>query len=494
MKTLTDLPLQKKLMMAFLLTSVIIFIVNLLLFINLNTALQKMDSLYMRNIEISTLSDTLENVQESLKSFLDTKSTAALENYFKYEQSYQTQVSSLNDRVTNNEIDIIEKNIRTLSASYLSAADETMQAKRGRNIEKYRSSYADATKILGYINTYIYSLNNTEFKYNATNYATLRMSFHTLEMITFLILILVTFLNLILISILTKAITEPLHQLSQNANQISLGNFAVPALRVSSKDEVGIVSTAFNQMVVSIQGYIDKLRSSIEHENQMREKELLMKANLKEAELKYLQAQINPHFLFNTLNAGAQLAMMEEANVTYTYVQNVASFFRYKINRDKQVASLQEEIALVDNYMYIINVRFAGEIHYEKEIDEDLTGIEVPSMILQPLVENAINHGLRDITWKQKLLLSVYKIGHEICVSIKDNGRGIPSNQVEKLLKGEPVHSTGEQGNGVGLMNVVERLRIFYNSLDVFDINCPGPDKGTEIILYLPLQEETANV
>ena len=226
----------------------------------------------------------------------------------------------------------------------------------------------------------------------------------------------------------------------------------------------------------------------MEHENQMREKELLMDSSLKEAELKYLQAQVNPHFLFNTLNAGAQLAMMEDANITYDYIQNVASFFRYKINRDKQVSTLKEEIALVDNYMYIINVRFAGEIHYNKIIDDDLTEIYVPSMILQPLVENSINHGLRDITWERKLLLSVYRVGQEVCVSIKDNGRGISAAQVTKLLNGHPEINPGENGNGVGLMNVVERLRIFYNCTEVFDINSGDLNKGTEIILYLPIQ------
>ena len=488
MKTINSFSLQKKLIMVFLLTSVTISITNFFLFLNLNSALRKIDSLYMSNVQINTLSDTLTHVQESLRDFLDTRSTGALENYFRYEQSYQNQLDNLNETVNDNDMDMMEKNIRSLSTTYLSTADATMQAKRGRNIEKYRSSYAEATRIFGYINTYIYSLNNTEFKYNADNYNTLRNSFHTLELVSFLILIMVTLVNLVLIAFLTRTITDPLQQLAQNANQISSGNFDVPMLNVASTDEIGIVSSAFNQMVISIRGYIDRIKSSMEHENQMREKELLMDSSLKEAELKYLQAQVNPHFLFNTLNAGAQLAMMEDANITYDYIQNVASFFRYKINRDKQVSTLKEEIALVDNYMYIINVRFAGEIHYNKIVDDDLTEIYVPSMILQPLVENSINHGLRDITWERKLLLSVYRVGQEVCVSIKDNGRGISAEQVTKLLNGHPEINPGENGNGVGLMNVVERLRIFYNCTEVFDINSGDLNKGTEIILYLPIQ------
>lgn len=96
-----------------------------------------------------------------------------------------------------------------------------------------------------------------------------------------------------------------------------------------------------------------------------------MEAHLKDAKLKYLQAQINPHFLFNTLNAGAQLAMMEGADKTYQYVQNVADFFRYNVKRDDEPVTLSNEIELVDNYIYILNVRFSGEIKYRKNIDED---------------------------------------------------------------------------------------------------------------------------
>ena len=110
--------------------------------------------------------------------------------------------------------------------------------------------------------------------------------------------------------------------------------------------------------------------------------------------------QINPHFLFNTLNAGAQLAMMEGADRTYEYVQNVAQFFRYNVKKNNETVSLRDEIELVDNYIYILNVRFSGDIHFEKHIDESLTNIQVPSMLLQPIVENSINYGIRDIEWQ----------------------------------------------------------------------------------------------
>ena len=133
----------------------------------------------------------------------------------------------------------------------------------------------------------------------------------------------------------------------------------------------------------------------MEIQQSLKEKELMMEAHLKDAQLKYLQAQINPHFLFNTLNAGAQLAMMEGADRTYDYVQNVAEFFRYNVKKGNETVTVREEIELVDNYIYILNVRFSGEIHYEKKIEESLLSIQMPGMILQPVVENCVNHGIR---------------------------------------------------------------------------------------------------
>ena len=253
------------------------------------------------------------------------------------------------------------------------------------------------------------------------------------------------------------------------------------------------MTTAFNEMVVSMRGYLQKLRESMELENQMKERELLMDAHLKEAQLKYLQAQINPHFLFNTLNAGAQLAMMEDAKSTYRYLQNVAAFFRSKTNRDEQITSLADEIRLVDSYMYIINVRFSGSIRYEKNIDEDLVHVTMPSMTLQPIVENAVNHGIRDIDWPAVITLSVYRTGNSITISVRDNGVGMEEQQMQEILSGEAhPRKKGDETNGVGLANVVNRLQLFYEQRDVFDITSAGPGKGTEVLLFLPMPDPTS--
>ena len=237
-------------------------------------------------------------------------------------------------------------------------------------------------------------------------------------------MIVVALCNIVLITLVTRTITNPLKILAKVANQVAEGDLNAQLLEVHSSDEVGVVSKAFNKMLINIREYIDQIKDNMEIERAMKEKELMMETHLKDAQLKYLQAQINPHFLFNTLNAGAQLAMMEDAERTYMYVQNVAQFFRYNVKKNNEIVSLKEEIELVDNYIYILNVRFSGEIHFEKEIDESLTGIQIPSMTLQPIVENSVNYGIRDIDWQGLIVLKVYSQGDMICISIKDNGIG----------------------------------------------------------------------
>jgi sensor histidine kinase YesM len=229
----------------------------------------------------------------------------------------------------------------------------------------------------------------------------------------------------------------------------------------------------------------------MEKERDMQENELMIDAHLKDAQLKYLQAQINPHFLFNTLNAGAQLAMMEGADRTYEYVQTVADFFRYNVKNQENEVTVREEVTLVDNYIQILNVRFSGDIHYDKQVDARLLTTPMPSMILQPIVENAVNHGIREMGDKGKITLKVYREDSRVCISIGDNGKGISQENIDKILGGNFRHEEEQyDNNGIGMDNVISRLRLFAGTDDVIDIKSNGPDMGCEVIIHIPMESE----
>jgi sensor histidine kinase YesM len=251
----------------------------------------------------------------------------------------------------------------------------------------------------------IYSLNNEQFKTNTKNYYVLLSALRSMQIISIVLLIFIGVVNILALYLLTRSMTRPLTELSHAADKVAGGDFDIELEYPQSEDEIGRVSRAFTKMVSSIQQYISEIRDSMRRESEMKESELTMQTRMREAELKSLQAQINPHFLFNTLNAGAQLAMMEGADKTTEFIRNMADFFRYNIKSIDKDVSLDEELSLVDNYIYILNVRFDGEIHYHKETDDTLGAIRVPSMILQPIVENAVNYGIRDIDWEGHITL-----------------------------------------------------------------------------------------
>lgn len=491
MKKWMHMTLQQKLITLFCLTSVVILTVNLFTYAMLSEMMGRVESVYTSNVNLNDLSNGLEELQAAMSAYLSTKSSDAMEQYYRSEQDYRNLIDTLNRKATDNEILLTEKNIYGLSQSYLELTSEIIQAKRGRNVEKYASLYDEASELYDEVNTFIYSLNNEQFRHNSETYRALAESMRYMEMITIAVLVLVLFGNASLIIMSTKMITEPLKLLAATANEVAQGNFEVQQLPVEQMDEVGIVTGAFNQMVTSIRTYIDQLRETMERENQLKEREFLMQNHLKDAQLKYLQAQINPHFLFNTLNAGAQLAMMEDAEKTQQFLLNVSEFFRYNVRKDDTPVTLGEEIRLVDNYVYILNVRFAGEILFEKDVDESLYHIPVPGMIIQPLVENAVNYGIRNIDWKGRIELTVCRKGDHISISVWDNGAGMTKERIDQVLSGElREEASSSDSNGVGMRNVIERLKLFFDDQAQMDIYSEGLNMGTEFVITIPFTGE----
>ena len=212
------------------------------------------------------------------------------------------------------------------------------------------------------------------------------------------------------------------------------------------------------------------------------------------------------HFLFNSLNAGSQLAMMEGADRTEHFLSRMAQFFRYNVQKTGGDATLAEEIALVDNYIYILNVRFSGDIRYRKEIDLriDLEQLRMPSMILQPIVENAIQHGIHDDHENGVVTLAAEDVPENenesgtdcVRITISDNGAGMTRKAIESILErhleGGQDNARGKEGDstGIAMENVITRLELYYGRKNLFSIWSDGPGTGTEVTVLLPKERE----
>lgn len=463
---------------------------------SMRTMIENVEQTYAGNKNLMIISSQLDEIQSCVTDYLDTQSTDSLTRFYDSEKAYKKLMEGLNDQIIGQDSLIMEKNIRNMSESYLSAANGAINAKRGRKIEEYQEHYEEATQLLDYLTTRIHGLNNVLFTNNSRTYEGLLASTKVTEIIHFLILFFAGAFNVGLVVILTKRLTKPLIQLARTAEEVGKGNLEVQLMDTTNRTEIGIVIRAFNQMINNLKDYILKLKKSMEAESALREKEIQMKTYLRDAQLKYLRAQIDPHFLYNTLNAGAQLAMMEDANGTYRYIHNVADFFRYTIKKTDRLTSLKEEMELVDNYIYILNVRYSGEIHYEKIVDESLLNISVPSMILQPIVENCIKHGFDEIEWEKKIILSVAKEGNSVVLSIRDNGVGMSREQISRIINSKlQEEDLAGEPRGIGMDSVIARLQTFYDREDVIEIASMGKNMGTEVAVFIPIEyKEGENV
>jgi len=202
--------IQVKLITVFTLTSLIIMIVNIFMYFNINIMVNQLEQVYISNIKLNELSDTLGDVQAGMTDYLNTKTSDSIEDYYRYEQNYATLVNSLNGNVTSNPLGMMERNIKEMSQKYLTITNQAIEAKRGRNVEKYKLRYENAVELYDYINMYIYSLNNELFRNNSSNYEALSKSLQYLETISTVIMFMIALSSLVLITIVTKTITNPL--------------------------------------------------------------------------------------------------------------------------------------------------------------------------------------------------------------------------------------------------------------------------------------------
>jgi len=201
------------------------------------------------------------------------------------------------------------------------------------------------------------------------------------------------------------------------------------------------------------------------------------------------------HFLFNTLNTGAGLAMVEGAEKTCLFLEQVSDFLRYIIQHPGRDATIGDELKMVDNYIYIMKVRFNNRYDFVKKIDDETLSRRMPNMILQPLIDNCIRHGLKDVTQDGKIVIEVRKESDFIIIAISDNGCGF-SEEVKKQIfdavrnGGNVIVNPTDINRGehisTGLVNVIARMNNYFNKEDVFSI-LPNPEgKGTMFYMKIP--------
>jgi two-component system sensor histidine kinase YesM len=426
--------LFKRLLVPYLLTAILIGGSTLYNILSINSIVSRINATYQSNADLFDLGQVIGEVQTYTESYLSTRSSAALENYYRASEQLTAASLRLNDRIIDSDSGLLQRNIRRMITSYTEQTSLAITAKRGRDVAAYTTYYDRSRVIFGYIRNYTDRLNAVQFQLNYNHYKNMGQLLDTIQVFDLLIMAVILVFNMLIVLLTALRITRPVAELARTAKSVASGNLSVEPVAVESHDEVNILARAFNSMIISLRAYVEQIRVNLIRETQQKEHDLLLQNLLQDAQLKNLQAQINPHFLFNALNAGVQMAMMEGAERTSEFVEHVADFYRYNINIFDQDVALAQEVKMVEDYFYIQKVRFADRIHFESDIDASCLKVRVPGLILQPLVENAFAHGLRDMEQGGRIWMRISDGGDRVMISIRDNGKGMTPEKIAEVL------------------------------------------------------------
>lgn len=325
----------------------------------------------------------------------------------------------------------------------------------------YYSEIQDNKLIVGfYISDYNWKI-VAEFPVKRIEYLS-----DSLITISLLVLLVNALLMLLSFFFISKSISNPIYQLIHVMKEMKNGDFKTIKVDYYNS-EVGVLQKNYNLMINEIQMLIIKL---------VKEQKIKRKA-----ELSVLQEQIKPHFLYNTLDAIGYMALTEKPQQVYDAIETLGSFYRGSLSSGGQVITVEQEIQIVKDYISLLYLRYESLFEVYYEIAEEVLSYKVLKLIIQPLIENAIYHGIKPMGKLGIIRFSVTKQKNHICFMVEDNGVGIESDTLIKLKNAKL-----NDRLGFGLIGTIERINIFYGNKAIIDINSEK-NNGTVIKISVPL-------
>ncbi len=268
----------------------------------------------------------------------------------------------------------------------------------------------------------------------------------------------------------SRRMVSHLEQLTENMNQIHMG-FRKVTVSSDADDEVGVLIRSFRRMMNQMNRLISEVYEA--------------KIRLQNSEMKALQAQINPHFLYNSLSIINWKALEAGEDEISKVTLALSTYYRTSLNRGETMTTVESEVSNIRAYLRIQLIMHDNSFSVEEDIDLDVSGVEIPKLILQPLVENAIDHGLDMSEREDKLLyIGVAQEGENVVFTVRDNGVGMEQQKAEEILT---YHSSG-----YGVRNVCERIQVLYGEGGTMEVKS-SPGCGTEVKIRIPKKAEKAS-
>jgi len=273
----------------------------------------------------------------------------------------------------------------------------------------------------------------------------------------------INFLLIIIGSIIiSKFITKPLKKLCESMKDIESGEFNIVNIKTYN-DEVGELKKGYNIMISQINLLLDKIRQDEKLKRQ--------------TELNLLMSQIKPHFLYNTFDTINSLALLGKNKTIYEMIKALGKFYRTSLSNGNDIITVEEEIKTVKSYLIIQNIRYQDMFEVDYDLDPRCNDFKIIKLVLQPLVENAIYHGIRNKKDKGKITISTYSEKEKVVLMVEDNGCGMDELQIKNIVDSKTT--------GIGVRTTKERLRVFYGEEYEFIVQSKK-DIGTKIIIKMP--------
>lgn len=268
-----------------------------------------------------------------------------------------------------------------------------------------------------------------------------------------------------------RKITLPVRQLEKAADEFSAGNFD-KIETIQGAHEIMHLGEKFSEMAANI----ERLMADTQEQQEERRK----------TEIRLLQSQINPHFLYNTLDSIIWMLQSGKYDGAGEMLSALADFYRGTLNNGEDMITIEKELSRINGYLLIQHMRFADVFVYEIHAEESLLQCECPNMIVQPLVENAVYHGVENSLGDGKIVIRVYGRGDDILIEVGDNGAGMSEERVREIMSGNVV--SGRSGSGVGLRNIDQRIRMIYGGDYGITIQSEE-DEGTLVGIRIPRRD-----
>lgn len=277
--------------------------------------------------------------------------------------------------------------------------------------------------------------------------------------------------------IMSSTITRPLRKLTQKMKVVSTGDFKSPIEKAYGNDEIAHLSNTFNKMLMDI--------------NRLIEEKYKAKLGERNARLKSLESQINPHFMYNTLQAISTEALEQNVSNVSTMIEALAKILRYCFS-DAEKVTLLTEMEYVKRYFLLIKARFGTRLEIKIYLEQGTENIEIPKLSIQTVVENAIKHAFEKTSDQMIISIEIHRVNEMIEIRISDNGPGIDKGRLEEILKGfeeEMKHDKEEIHLGIGLKNLYGRLKLMYGEKASLNIES-GENQGTCVSIVIPAPED----